>query len=164
MKPKLLIVTDLGLLRAYQRDASPQGTPRLELLEEVRIDDAHRRVGDKVTDAAGRRGAPTQTNGGTPMADDHNLKLETKRRLVKEIAGHIRRLMQARVGDGVWMAAPKEINQLIFEKLPKELHRRIEVNLMRDLARSAKLELLQSFPQPELAAKQPSGLPVWSRP
>ncbi|MGC8989376.1 MAG: hypothetical protein ACP5MD_04570, partial [Verrucomicrobiia bacterium] len=63
--PKLLIVTDLGLLRAYRRELTPMGTPRLELIEETRFEDAHVRVKDKVTDFAGRRGASGGSHVGT---------------------------------------------------------------------------------------------------
>jgi hypothetical protein len=51
-------------------------------------------VVDKVTDLAGRHISPTQKNWGAPLADDHNLKLESKRRLIRQLADHIERLIQ----------------------------------------------------------------------
>ena len=44
------------------------------------------------------------------MTDDHNLKLEEKRRLIRKIAGQITDLIQHNAKNGCWLAAPKEIN------------------------------------------------------
>src|SRR5438094_6503716 len=100
MNEKLLIVTDLGQLKAYKLETTPAGTPRLELLEAATQEGAHHRLPEKVSDLAGRRAAPTQKNGAAPLADAHNLKLETKRRLVKQIASNISRLLQTHAHDG----------------------------------------------------------------
>ena len=154
MKSKLIIVTDLGLLKAYKLDATPKGTPRLELFEEVVIEDAHHRLVEKVTDLAGRHVSPTAKKWGTPMAHDHNLKLETKRRLIKQIASHIERLVESNGDDGCWLAAHKEINHLILRKLPISVRARIEANLSRDLVKVSRKELLAVF-APQLAARKP---------
>jgi hypothetical protein len=50
MKSKLLIVADLGLVKAYKLDFTLNHTPRLEQLEEVVLEEARGRVLDKVTD------------------------------------------------------------------------------------------------------------------
>jgi predicted transcriptional regulator len=71
---------------------------------------------ETVTDMAGRHSGPTQKNWGAPLGDDHNLKLETKRRLIRQIAGHIQRLIERTGSDGCWIAAHKEINQQILEE------------------------------------------------
>jgi hypothetical protein len=68
MNHTLLIVTDLGGLNAYRPDTTERGTPRLELLEQVRLENARRRVVEQVTDQAGRRAAPRQNNGSPPVA------------------------------------------------------------------------------------------------
>ncbi|MCX8107294.1 MAG: host attachment protein, partial [Verrucomicrobiae bacterium] len=148
--PKLVIVTDLGLLRAYRRELTPKGTPRLELIEEFHFDDAHAKVKDKVTDLAGRRTSGKGNHAGTPVADSHNLRLEIRRRLIRQIAAKIKALIQRSTESGVWLAAPKEINHLILDELPVSLRPRIEVNLARDLTKVDKKELLESFPRPEL--------------
>ena len=92
MKSKLLIVADLGLVKAYKLDFTPNHTPRLEQLEEIVLEEAHSRLLDKLTDEAGRHSSPTQKNWGAPLAGDHNFKLEFKRRLIRQISDHIRRL------------------------------------------------------------------------
>ncbi|HEV3099244.1 MAG TPA: hypothetical protein VGY75_05985 [Candidatus Udaeobacter sp.] len=94
MKSKLLIVADLGLVKAYKLDFTPNHTPRLEQLEEIELEEAHSRLLGKLTDEAGRHSSPAQKNWGAPLADDHNFKLEFKRRLIRQISDHIRRLIE----------------------------------------------------------------------
>ena len=62
MKSKLLIIADLGLVKAYKLDFTPNHTPRLEQLEEIVLEEAHSRLLDKLTDEAGRHSSPTQKN------------------------------------------------------------------------------------------------------
>ena len=145
MKRKLLIVADLGLVKAYQLDFTPNHTPRLEQVGEVVLEEAHGRVLDKITDVAGRNSSPAQKNWGAPLADDHNFRLELKRRLIHQISDHIQRLIE-QSGSGIcWLAAPKEINQKILEKLPPAVCKRIKKNLRRDLTKVGQKELLDQF-------------------
>src|SRR5207247_10795644 len=57
MKNKLLIVTDLGLLKAYRLDATPQGTPR-RLLSSLLAESP-----------AGHETTPTRSLVGAPLQD-----------------------------------------------------------------------------------------------
>jgi hypothetical protein len=145
MKNKLLIVTDLGLFRAYRADLTPKHTPHLELIEEFMFVEAHRRFDELVTDMAGRHVGPTHAAWGAPMTDDHNLRLETERRIIKRIAKHIEDLVQRNGHDGCWLAAPKPINHQILEELPPAVRSRIEKNLPRDLTKAGEKELLEHF-------------------
>jgi hypothetical protein len=163
MKPKLIIVTDLGLLRAYRLESTPKRTPRLELLEEVSIEEAHHRLVDTVTDLSGRHGSPTARKWGAPLSDDHNLKLEIKRRLVRTIADHIRRLVHTNRGATCCLAAHKEINHLILDALPQTVRARIETNLARDLVKATRPELLEIF-APASATPKPRSAGAKSTP
>jgi hypothetical protein len=157
MKPKLIIVTDLGLLKAYRLEATPKGTPRLELLEELVIEDAHHRLVEKVSDLAGRHVSPTAKQWGTPLNDDHNLRLETKRRLIKQIAKHIQRLVKACGAETCCLAAHKEINHLIMDALPEAVRARIQMNLARDLVKATQKKLLTIFvPLPQQPTARPA--------
>jgi hypothetical protein len=152
MNPKLVIVTDLGLLKAYRLDTTERGTPRLELIEQVRLDDAHRRVVEQVTDLAGRRAGPTAKNWGAPVADDHNLRLAIKHRLIKQIARHISRLSRTE-RDGLWLVAHKEINKAIVDALPAAVRPRLERAIPRDLVKAPQRRLLAALkPKPAPAA------------
>lgn len=146
MNPKLLIITDLGSLKAYQLGATPRGTPRLEPLEEIALTEAHQRVVDRVSDLAGRRAAPARNNNmAAPVGDDHNLKLETRRRLTREIAGHILRLARQHPEASLWLAAHKAINRPVCDALPNGVRERVELNLARDLVKADTRELLAVF-------------------
>jgi hypothetical protein len=158
MKSKLIIITNLGSLKAYRLETTPKGTPRLELLEEATIEDAHHRLVEKVTDLSGRRASPTAKKWGTPLSDDHNLQLENKRRLIREITGHIRRLVNAHRELSCCLAAPKEINHLILDALPAPTRARIEANLARDLVKATRKELLKIFAPPVATTKSRSAV------
>jgi Protein required for attachment to host cells len=142
---KLLIVTDLGVFKAYKVELTPRHTPRLVPVENIVLEDARLRVIETVTDMAGRHSGPTQKNWGAPLGDDHSLKLETKRRLIRQIAGHIQRLIQRTGSDSCWIAAHKEINYQILDELPKAIRARIEKNLALDLTKATQAELLEQF-------------------
>src|SRR5712671_4467815 len=105
MKHKLSIVTDLGLLRAYFLDRSIRGNRRLELVEEIVFEKAHHHLLDEITDQAGRHASPSMKSWGAPITDDHNLRLEFRRRQVKEIAAQIMRLVETKDHEGCWLAA-----------------------------------------------------------
>jgi Protein required for attachment to host cells len=146
MKDKLLIVTNLGLLRAYRFGLTPQHTPRVEPLEEVVMEEAHHRLDEMVTDTAGRRTALTlKGQGAPPVTDNHFLKLESRRRLIKKIAGNIRRLIQSDGHDGCWLAAPGHINHRLLEELPQSVSVRIEKNIPRDLVKAGEKKLIGQF-------------------
>jgi hypothetical protein len=61
MKSKLLIVADLGRVKAYKLDYTLYNTPRLEQLEEIALEEAHNRLLDKVTDEAVMAPPPKRT-------------------------------------------------------------------------------------------------------
>jgi hypothetical protein len=112
------------------------------------MEEAHGRLTDKVRDFAGRHVSPTAKQRGAPKTDDHNLRLETKRRLIKQIAQHIQRLVHASGTESCCLAAHKEINHLIVDALPKTVRARIETNLARDLVKAPRKQLLAIFAPP----------------
>lgn len=149
MNTKLLIVTDLGLLKAYKADSTPEGSLRLDPVDELVLEEAHHRFVEKVTDFAGRRSAPTQKAWGSPLTDSHNLKEETKRRLIRKITEHIEDLVGKNSDCGVWLAAGREINRPITSALLQSVRQRIEINLTLDLVHAGEKELLDCFaPRP----------------
>jgi hypothetical protein len=145
MKDKLIIVVDLGLVRAYRIDLTPQRTPRLQQLHEVVLDEAHTRLKDRVTDLAGRHGSPTQKSRSAPKADGQNLRLEAKRRLIRQIAGRIAELIQQNAKNGCWLAAPKEINSQILSELPAAARERIQKTVPCDFTKLSPPEVLEHF-------------------
>ena len=145
MKDKLIIVVDLGLVRAYRVDLTEQRTPRLQQLEQLVLDEAHSRLKDRVSDLAGRQGTRAQNSSSAPKADDHNLKLEAKRRLIRQIAARITDLIQQNAKNGCWLAAPKEINLQILNELPPATRERIQKTVPCDFTKLSPTEVLEHF-------------------
>ena len=145
MKDKLIIVVDLGLVRAYRIDVTPQKTRRLEQVQEIVLEEAHVRLKDRVTDLAGRHRGSTQKSRSAPMADDHNLKLEEKRRLIRKIAGRITDLIEQNAKNGCWLAAPKEINVQILNELPPAVRKRVQKSVPADFTKLSPPAVLEHF-------------------
>ncbi len=145
MKAKLVIVADRGTVKAYKLNRTTRGSPHLDLLEEMALDQAHHRMVEAVSDLAGRRAGSSQRNWSAPLADPHNLELETERRLIRKIAARIVRLSDDHADLGLWLATPKEIHNQIMDELPDSVRQRIEGNLSRNLVKAEKAELLEYF-------------------
>ena len=147
MKTKMLIVTDLGLLKVYRYETPKEGSPRITLLEQLVLEPAHLHLTDQITDSAGRRDTPAGKMGGGTMADSHNLQLEVKRRLVKTIARKVEALAGAAGAEGCWLAAHKEIVHPILDELSHAVRSRIEKLVPRDLTKLEPREVLGHFQQ-----------------
>ena len=145
MKHKLIILADLGALKAYFLDRAIRGNYRLEPLEEICFEEGRRHLQDELTDQAGRHAAPTMKAWGAPLADNHNLRLEFKQRLVKKLASQIKRLVETRDHAGCWLAAHKEIYHLLLYELPHPVTDRIEKVVPLDLVKSEPKELIEHF-------------------
>jgi hypothetical protein len=150
MNARLLIVTDLGLLKAFKLEPRDGGSPRLTLVEQHVLEAAHQHLTRQVTDSAGRRAAPPGNMGGGTMADGHNLLLENRRRLVRQLAQKIEVLARADGSGGLWLAAQKEILHPLVDSLPREVRDRIEKSLPEDLTKLDPKQVLAHF----LADKQ----------
>jgi hypothetical protein len=148
MKARLLVVTDLGLLKAYKVEPRAEGTPRISLLEQFVLEPAHQHLIDQITDSAGRRAAPGGNMGGGTLTDTHNLELENKRRLVRRLAQKIEALIDVHALDGFWLAAPKEILRPIVELFRQETLLRIEKKLALDLTKLEPKQVLEHFLAP----------------
>jgi len=142
---KLLIVADLGKLRALRVQYHKNRSPSVEALEEFSFEDAHQRVVEKVSDLAGRHKGPSPHPGAAPVADDHNLRLETRRRIVKQIAKQTAQLVRAHNPEGFWFAAPKDICNQILEELPQEIRAKAAATAPRDLTKLPSRELVEIF-------------------
>ena len=145
MKKQLLIVTDLGSFKAYTVDNSRlHSTARLELIEHFNPEQPHRKMGDKLKDLAGGYRA-AGGKGSTPFGERHNIKLEERRRLIRQLAKRLNVLM----GDGdvnsCYLAASKGIDQQILDALSRVAHAKIKRNLPADLIKTSKEKLLDYF-------------------
>ena len=159
MNNKLVVVTDLGSFKAYKLETNNQhSTPRLELIEEFNLVDAHGKMLDHLTDVAGRYHAPVMGKWASPWGERHNIELERKRRLVKQVAYALTDLLRRNGPDGCYLAAGKEINHQIVAELPRDARAKIEKIVACDLTKAEKLEILRHFEIPKAKLGE---VPVW---
>ena len=145
MKKQLLIVTDLGSFKAYAVDNSRlHSTARLELIEHFNPEQPHRKTEDKPSDLAGRYRA-AGGKGNTPFGERHNIKLEERKRLIRQLAKRLNVLMGDGDVDSCYLAASKGIDQQILDALSRVAHAKIKRNLPADLIKTSKEKLLGYF-------------------
>jgi hypothetical protein len=145
MKDRLLIVADLGMLKAYRLEFRNEGSPRMTQIEQLVLEAGQQHTTQQITDSAGRRAAPAGRMGGGTMADAHNLELETKRRGVRLIAQKIEDLLGSVAANGCWLAAQKEILRPVVDSIPQSLRPRIELQVPRDLTKLESRQVLEHF-------------------
>ena len=149
MNNTVVVVTDLACLKAYKIDSNPMhSSPRLELLEEFRFADAHERLVDKVSDLSGRfpRGAGGPNAAGAMSAGErHNIQLEQRKRLVRQLAGRLNSLLNRTEIERCLLAASKEINHSLLDELDTRTRAKIQTILSADLTKVDKAELLRHF-------------------
>jgi hypothetical protein len=149
MNEKLFIVADLGLLRAYREVQGPHDRePRMELIEEVVPESAHKRLSEQVTDQAGRfpRGSGADIVTGDLSAGERlNLETEQNRRLIERLAEVINTLLANHDVAQCSLAASAPIHNQLLDALDPKLREKISQVLASNLARTEPRELVRHF-------------------
>jgi hypothetical protein len=144
----LVIVTDRGSLKAYRVKETPTRGPSLQLVQAFDITDAHGRFIDKVSDLAGRfpvsEGAGAH-RGPASIAERTQLATEMDRRIQKELADQIARIVSQNGKDGWSFAAPSEIHTAIVDLLPAAVRQRIVEHVKSDLVKVEGARLITYF-------------------
>ena len=144
----LVIVTDRGSLKAYRVNETPTRGPSLQLVQAFNMTDAHGRFIDKVSDLAGRfpvtEGAGTH-RGPTSIAERTQLATEMDRRIHKELADQIAKIVSQSGKDGWSFAAPAEIHTAIVDLLPAGVRERIVEHVKSDLVKVEGARLISHF-------------------
>lgn len=142
----LIIVADRGSLKAYSVDETPTRGPSLKLIQAFDLTDAHGKMSDKVTDLAGRYAAVD--GGGVhhgASTGESKLETETDRRIYKQLADQIVKII-ARSGKDSWsFAAPAEIHAAIVDLLPAAARNRIVEHVKSDLVKTEPAKLASHF-------------------
>jgi hypothetical protein len=148
MKNTLVLLVDLGCLKAFRVDNGMGRTPRLELIEQFENPAAHNRLVERVTDLSGRfpRGAAKPANGNV-MSDGerHNIELELRKRYVRELARRVNSLARNEEIERCFLAASREINHQLVEELEPKVRGKIEKNLSADLTKLERADILGRF-------------------
>ena len=148
MKSKLVVVTDLAVLKAYHlHRPDPDSSLHLDLLESLELNVAHEKMTDQVSDLGGRfnKGGP---GTGASAGERHNIELEHRKRLVRQLADKLSKLLRADNVTTCVFAASKEINHQILDSLEPRLRAKIERDIPADLTKLSKSELLERLVNP----------------
>jgi Protein required for attachment to host cells len=144
----LVIVTDRGSLKAYRVNETPTRGPSLQLVQAFDMTDAHGRIIDKVSDLAGRfpvtEGAGAH-RGPASIAERTQFATEMDRRIQKELADQITKIVSQNAKDGWSFAAPAEIHTAIVELLPPAIRQRIVEHVKSDLVKVETARLTSHF-------------------
>ncbi len=144
----LVVVADRGGLKAYKVNETPTRGPSLQLVQAFNITDAHGRLIDKVTDAAGRFPVTESAGahrGQASIAERTQLETETDRRIFKELADQIAKVVKSDGVEGWSFAAPSEMHKTIVDLLPNDVRDRIVEHVKSDLVRIEVAKLPQHF-------------------
>ena len=113
-----VIVVDRGSLKAYRVDETPTRGPSLQLVQAFDLTDAHGKLIDKVSDVAGRfpvtNGAGAH-RGAASIAERTQLESETDRRIYKQLADEIAKIVTENGKEGWSFAAPAEMHSAIVD-------------------------------------------------
>jgi len=141
----LIIVTDRGSLKAYKVNETPTRGPSLQLVQAFNITDAHGKLVDKVTDFAGRYSADGA--GAHPGASIAETKLEneTDRRIYKQLADQIVKIVNSDGVQGWSFAAAPDIHRAIVDLLPARVRDRIVEHVKSDLVKIEPAKLHTHF-------------------
>ena len=152
MKSTLIVVADLACLKAYTlEDNHFNRTPRLELLEHFTSADAHGKLVEKVSDSAGRFPRATGASNNPGIMSDgerHNIELERRKRLVRQLANRLNTLGRNQAVERVLLAASKEINHQLLDGLDAQVRDKVYKNLPLDLTKLERGEILGHFSAP----------------
>jgi len=143
----LIIVADRGSLKAYRVNETPTRGPSLQLVQAFDLTDAHGRLVDKVTDLAGRFPVSDGAGGrhANSIAERTQLETETDRRIHKQLADQIVKVVSASGKEGWSFAAPSEIHGAIVDLLPQPVRDRIVEHVKSDLVKTEPAKLIPRF-------------------
>jgi hypothetical protein len=144
----LVIVTDRGGLKAYRVDETPTRGPSLQLVQAFNITDAHGKLVDKLSDVAGRfpvSDGAGRHHRGASVAERTQIEVETDRRIQKELADQITKIVSSNGKEGWSFAAPAEIHSAIVGLLPPAVRDRIVEHVKSDLLKVEPAKLISRF-------------------
>jgi Protein required for attachment to host cells len=142
----IVIAADRGSLKAYQVNETPTRGPSLKLIQAFDVTAAHGKLIDKVTDLAGRYsvGDSAGVEHGASIAQS-KVETEIDRRIHKELADRIARIINDSGKESWAFAAAPEIHSAIVDLLPDRVRNRIVEHVKSDLVKVEPAKLLNHF-------------------
>ena len=150
MKKTLIIVADLGQLRAYRENQkAADRKPHLELIEELKLETAHQKLSDQVSDQAGRfprgGGGGASISGDLSAGESLNSKAEQNRRLISQLAARINALLSEDDVAQCSLAASAPILKQLLEALTPQARTKIIQSLASNLTKTEPQALPEHF-------------------
>src|SRR5437588_4238469 len=130
----LVIAADRGSLKAYQVNETPTRGPNLKLVQAFDSTDAHGNLIDKVTELPGRFPV-TESAGahrGAASIAESKLETETDRRINKELADQISKIVNGSGKEGWAFAAAAKIHSASVDLVPDAVCNRIVEHVKSD--------------------------------
>jgi hypothetical protein len=135
-------------LKAYQVNETPTRGPTLKLIQAFDVTAAHGKLIDKVSDVAGRFPVTESAGahrGAASIAERTQLATENYRRINKELADQITKIVQESGKEGWAFAAPPEIHSAIVDLLPDGVRNRIVEHVKSDVVKVEAAKLPNHF-------------------
>lgn len=143
-KDTLIVTGSLGEIKIYEVKESERTINNEiktvyspELVSAADIIEAHRKLGETVTDKAGRFGHGS--------GEEHALQNERVKRIIAEAAADITAVVKTKRPKAIYLAYPQEHLRELEEKLPKEVSEKILKALGADLVKTPREKLLEHF-------------------
>jgi hypothetical protein len=147
MEKTIIITSDLGHFKAYRITKNPPDiSPRVMLIKSYDSIEGHGKLGEKLSDAAGRfRRGGIKDKAAKGSGERHNIELEIDNRLIKMIAKDIDALIDNEKCEKWCLAASEKINRQILEHLNPEVKAKLGKNVNADLIKTDKSKILSYF-------------------
>jgi hypothetical protein len=147
LETKLVFVADLGRLKTYRLEDSPEfSRPRLTLIEDRETEVTHH-VSEDVTDQLGRHAKVPTVAGARSDAEEHNLKLERDRRAAKIIGRRIGELIDREQVETCYFSADSRINEMVLQHVEPARRNKIQKNIPANFSKVDPDKLIQRFCQ-----------------
>jgi hypothetical protein len=142
---KLVVVADLGRIKAYRLEEKPEfSRPRLTLVQERETEITHH-LSDDLTDQFGRFAKVPTTLGARSDGEEHNLELERRHRAVKTLGHWLSQLIKQEKPEVWYFAADSRINQPLLDAMEPAARNKIQMNVSANLSNLGPDELFRQF-------------------
>ncbi len=143
-KDSLIVTGSLGEVKIYEVKANDRTINNEiktvympELISAADIIEAHRKLGETVTDKAGRFGHAS--------GEEHELENERLKRMMEEAATNIAAVVKTKSPKAVYFAFPQEHLKELESKLPREVSEKVVKAIGADLVKIPREKLLEHF-------------------
>lgn len=156
MKQKrIILVADLGGVKAYQLSFPVGREPFPQLLEVIQFREAHERLQDIVSDEAGQFHERDSQGCVSESGERIHLELEVHQRLLRAAIKGIISFLK-KYDPTLWgLAAPARMNKSILAAVSSPWSERLLVNIEQNLVNEPSLKLLSHFGESALTRHRP---------